>query len=97
MKAVPRNRYIAFVAIAAIGCFVDLVTKQWIFAQMGMPFDQPSHWLVPEIFGFTISLNEGALFGIGQGQVPLFARYRLWPPWGFCTGCSWPAPLRTGC
>ena len=73
MKAVPRSRYIAFVAIAAIGCFVDLVTKEWIFARMGMPFDQPSHWLVPDIFGFTISLNEGALFGIGQGQVPLFA------------------------
>lgn len=73
MKAVPRSRYLTFVAIAAIGCLVDLMTKEWIFAQMGMPFEQPSRWLVSDIFGFTISLNEGALFGIGQGQVPLFA------------------------
>jgi len=73
MKAVPRNRYIVFVAIAAVGCIVDLTSKAWIFARMGMPFEQPSQWLVKDIFGFTISLNEGALFGIGQGQVPLFA------------------------
>ena len=74
MKAVPRNRYIAFVALAASGCFVDLVTKAWIFARMGMPHpNQPSHWLIENIFGFTISLNEGALFGFGQGFSLLFA------------------------
>jgi signal peptidase II len=29
--------------------------------------------LIPEIFGFETSLNEGALFGMGQGQVVLFS------------------------
>lgn len=34
---------------------------------------KPSIWLIDGIFGFETSLNEGALFGIGQGQVVFFA------------------------
>ena len=30
-------------------------------------------WLWDNVFGLTTSLNEGALFGIGQGRVALFA------------------------
>jgi signal peptidase II len=38
-----------------------------------MPHQQATWWLWQDVFGFTTSLNEGALFGIGQGQVTLFA------------------------
>jgi signal peptidase II len=73
MKAVPLNRWIVFFLIAAFGCAIDLATKSWMFHWLGMPGQKPSFWLVEEIFGFTISLNEGALFGMGQGRVNLFA------------------------
>jgi signal peptidase II len=73
MKAVPANRYVIFLLIAVAGCAIDLATKSWIFAKLGMPGQKPSIWLISEIFGFTISLNEGALFGMGQGLVWLFA------------------------
>ncbi len=72
MKAVPTSRYLLFGAIAVLGCASDLLTKGWIFSWLGMPHERPSWWLIDEIFGFTTSLNEGALFGIGQGQGLIF-------------------------
>lgn len=72
MKAVPANRYVFFLLIAGLGCALDLATKSWVFGWLGMPGGK-SYWLIDQIFGFTTSLNEGALFGIGQGQVLLFA------------------------
>jgi signal peptidase II len=73
MKAVPASRYLLFGSIAAIGCAIDLLTKRWIFDYLGMPHQRDSLWLIDEIFGFTTSLNDGALFGIGQGQQALFS------------------------
>ncbi|MEA1951049.1 MAG: signal peptidase II [Planctomycetota bacterium] len=72
MRAVPLNRYIIFFAIAATGCLADLGTKSWIFAKLGPP---PSRtlWLWENVFGLQTSLNEGALFGMGQGKVWFFA------------------------
>jgi signal peptidase II len=32
-----------------------------------------TQWLWDDVFGFQITLNEGALFGMGQGLWPLFA------------------------
>ena len=77
MKAVPANRYATFALLAIVGCVVDLATKSWIFAKLGMPQRDPENhkviWLWENVFGFQTSLNEGALFGIGQGQVVFFA------------------------
>jgi signal peptidase II len=67
MKAVPPSRFLMFAAIAVLGATVDLATKRWIFEYLGMPYERPSLWLFDEVFGFTTSLNEGALFGMGQG------------------------------
>ena len=72
MPHVAPSRYATFVAIAAGGCAADLLTKHWAFDRLGMP-GGPTHWLIPEYFGFQTSLNQGALFGLGQGQVWLFA------------------------
>ncbi|MDZ7618568.1 MAG: signal peptidase II [Patescibacteria group bacterium] len=72
MKAVPPSRILVFSLIAAIGCGLDLWTKTVMFNWFGMP-GKPPFWIVPDVFGFQTSLNQGALFGIGQGYTPLFA------------------------
>jgi signal peptidase II len=54
------------------GCLVDVATKSWVFARLGMPGGE-TLWLWPGHIGLQTSLNEGALFGIGQGMVPVFA------------------------
>jgi signal peptidase II len=74
MHAVPAHRYLLFGGIALVGCAVDLLSKRWIFDKLGMPSrTSESLWLVDGVFGFTTSLNEGALFGIGQGQGLIFS------------------------
>jgi signal peptidase II len=72
MKAVPLNRYPLFFSIATLGCLLDLATKRWAFHVLGMP-GGPIRWLWPGRVGLQTSLNEGALFGLGQGWVALFA------------------------
>jgi len=71
MKAVPLNRYLVFFAIAIAGCLVDLATKRWVFDRLGFP--GPTWWLWHGHVGLQTSLNEGALWGIGQGWVVLFS------------------------
>jgi signal peptidase II len=72
MHPVPPNRYVIFFSIAILGCLLDLATKNWAFSSLGLPGGD-THWLIDGIFGFQTSLNQGALFGIGQGMVWLFA------------------------
>jgi signal peptidase II len=76
MRAVPLNRYLLFFSIAIAGCVLDLATKRWIFAVLGMP--RPGHpprvwWIWRNYVGLETSLNEGALWGIGQGWQVAFA------------------------
>ena len=72
--AVPLSRYLLFFAIAIGGCAVDLASKTWMFAHLRMPGpDGETWWLWKGVFGFQTSLNEGALFGIGQGFSMVFA------------------------
>ena len=73
MKAVPANRYAVFFSLTVIGCLVDLATKSWAFDWLDMPGGRPAEWLIKGVFGFQTSLNEGALFGFGQGFVAFFA------------------------
>jgi signal peptidase II len=75
---VPPSRYLVFLSIAVGGCAIDLWTKHWIFQRLSVPWVEggrlsPPIWLWSSIFGFETSLNEGALFGVGQGKVLLFA------------------------
>lgn len=71
-----------FLLIVALGVAADLGTKSWAFASLGMPREYRFHeepelegayWIWEDVFGFQTSLNEGALFGMGQGQSRLFA------------------------
>ena len=77
MDAILRRRLMWFLAIAVIGCAADLATKSWVFRELGPPplehgIDN-TRWLVGRYIGLQTSLNEGALFGMGQGKVAFFA------------------------
>lgn len=54
------------------GLTADLWTKFEVFRQLGMPGQNPTYWLIRDVFGFQTSLNQGALFGMGQGYGFLF-------------------------
>jgi len=66
-KSVPASRYLVFFSIVVIGCLTDLATKSWIFSWLGMPRTRPPWVIWRGFFSLTTSLNEGALFGLGQG------------------------------
>ena len=61
-----------FLALAFIGCAADLGTKAWVFSRGDM-FHGSEWWFLEGKVGIQKSLNEGALFGMGQGKVWLFA------------------------
>lgn len=62
-----------FFAIANLATFADLWSKSWIFGRLGMPGTDGTLWIWEGVFGFQTALNEGALFGMGQGFVLGFA------------------------
>jgi signal peptidase II len=75
MSQVPRNRYAWFFSLAILGLAIDLVSKSLVFEQLGFPGGQRPEpffngWVM---FTFVTSVNEGALWGIGQGYTWVFA------------------------
>jgi signal peptidase II len=74
----PHHRgWFTFVAIAALAAVVDLATKSSIFARLGMPGERPGIVLAPGMLSLETNLNEGALFGMGQGLGAVFATVSL--------------------
>lgn len=72
MNGISPRRILLFALIALGGCAIDLATKSWAFSKLGLPGGEEL-WLWPEYVGFQTSLNQGALWGIGQGNAWLFA------------------------
>ncbi len=72
-KPIAVSRYVLFGLIAFGGLAADLATKSWAFRSLGMPGVEPPYWLWDGVAGFQTSLNEGALFGMGQGWTLFFA------------------------
>jgi len=68
-------RFVLYLAILVVGLSLDLGTKSWIFERLGLPGENATWWIVDDVFGFQTSLNQGALFGMGQGKVHLFALF----------------------
>ena len=104
MRDLLARRAILFVCIAALGCAVDLATKSWIFAKLGMPGESDPIWIWDQVFGLETSLNEGALFGIGQGRASLFAALSVAAAigilyWVFVAGAAsdWLLTIALGC
>ena len=75
--AVPWQRYVLFFSLATIGCGADLWSKAAIFEWLGMPGQNRVYWFVEPYIGFQTSLNQGALFGLGQGYTPVFAVFSI--------------------
>src|SRR5688500_20301395 len=69
---IPASRHILFWSLAIAGLALDLGTKHWMFSQPELLAGK-TWWLWPGHAGFQLSLNQGALFGMGQGNVWLFA------------------------
>jgi signal peptidase II len=97
MTGFPRSRYVLFLCIALVGCAADLATKHWAFRLPPPPpvsqGENSAWWLIKGTVGLQTSLNEGALFGMGQGKVAVFATLSiaaalaiLW--WLFVTGAA---------
>jgi signal peptidase II len=66
------RRHLIFWLLVVGGCGLDLWTKHWMFSQPRLVGGEV-WWLWPGHAGFQLSLNEGALFGMGQGRVWVFA------------------------
>jgi signal peptidase II len=62
-----------FLGIAVVAAVIDLASKRWIFATLGMPGASRPIVLIPGILVLETNLNEGALFGMGQGLGFVFA------------------------
>jgi len=91
-RSVPFRRHLAFWLLAVGGCALDLWTKHWMFSQPRLARGEV-WWLWPGHAGFQLSLNEGALFGMGQGGVWLFAAFSVAaavgiPVWLFWSGAA---------
>ncbi len=66
------------------GASSDLLSKQWVFQWRGLPQQMPPWWLIEPYVGIETSVNQGALFGMGQGQGWLFAILSIIALVGIC-------------
>lgn len=92
MPRTTRNHFLLFLLVALVGCGVDLVTKAWFFSWPEL-YGGNVYWLWKGHVGIQLSWNEGALFGIGHGNVWLFATLSVLaalaiPAWVLCCGAS---------
>lgn len=71
-ERVPVSRYVLFASIAGLGFLLDIATKAWVFSLSDLRAGE-IRWLWTDHVGIQLSRNLGALFGIGQGKVWLFA------------------------
>lgn len=93
-----------FFSVALVGCAVDITTKNWIFGRLGMPSGTKSLSVIGDILILETSLNEGALFGFGQGANWVFVALALvaitgiliWLSWGRAIEERWVSPA-LGC
>ena len=92
MERLPVSRYYLFVALAIAGAIVDLWSKHAVFHWSALPWGR-TYWIWAQHVGLQKSLNEGALFGMGQGMVWLFAAISITaaiaiPIWLFRLGAA---------
>jgi len=78
MRFAPKGhclmrRSVVFLASSSVVLIFDLWTKWYVFRWLGGPRENPVFWIWEGLFGFQTTLNEGAVFGIGQGWTFVFA------------------------
>jgi signal peptidase II len=84
------GRHLVFWPIAAAALLADLWSKHYMFSQPDL-LNGRVWWVWEGHAGFQLSLNEGALFGLGQGGAWLFAACSIAaaiaiPTWLFAFG-----------
>ena len=81
---IPKSHYAIFGFLMVAGASADLLSKQWVFQWRGLPQQMPPWWLIEPYVGIETSVNQGALFGMGQGQGWLFAILSIIALLGIC-------------
>lgn len=70
---IPARRYLALLLVALGGFALDLISKELIFHWRGIPRADNVWWIIEPFLGIETALNNGALFGYGQGYTVLFS------------------------
>ncbi len=84
LAAIPISHFVLFGMLVVAGAAADLLSKHWVFAWRGLPQQMPPWWLIEPYVGIETAVNQGALFGMGQGQGWLFASLSLLALIGIC-------------
>jgi signal peptidase II len=87
LHTISARRIVWFCFLVIAGLSLDLWTKHAVFTSPGF-FHGDEWWLWENHIGIQKSLNEGALFGMGQGKVWIFALFSIFaavaiPAWLF--------------
>jgi signal peptidase II len=85
--------WLSFFAIVVVALAADLGSKEAVFRGLGMPGMGGRIVLIPGIFVLETNLNEGALFGMGQGMGMFFASVSLAALVGILVMVSRPSTL----
>lgn len=64
--------WLRFVGVVAVGVATDLTTKAIAFRELGPQAQTHQEVVMPHVLWFQTTLNNGAVFGIGQGLALLF-------------------------
>lgn len=86
------GRYATAGLVCVLVTAADLTTKHWVFQWLGGPGEKPVWWLIPGFVGFQTTLNEGAVFGLGQGYTPFFTVMGIVALGVFLAWFVWAAP-----
>jgi signal peptidase II len=92
----PTRGWPLFALVVACSLAADLATKEAVFARLGMPGEGRRVIFVPGVFELETNLNEGALFGMGQGLSWLFATVSVAALIGILAMLSRPAARESG-
>jgi signal peptidase II len=77
MAASTGRGWPLFLAVTLLAVAADLVSKEWVFSARGMPGQSAPVPVLPPWLVLETNLNEGALFGMGQGFSAGFAAISL--------------------
>lgn len=78
-----------FTTIVMLTTAADLITKALAFKNLGMPGTNPGWPVINNMLWYRTSLNEGALFGLGQGMGWFFISVSVAALIGILITVSW--------
>ena len=81
--------WMVFSALVTLTTVADLTTKAIAFKNLGMPGTSPGWPVIRNMLWYRTSLNEGALFGLGQGMGWFFIAVSVAALLGIFFSVSW--------